>query len=256
MQRSATYSRYTYPLPAKSHNVRYLPSALGNLLQTHWANDRSFNWSWYEQYSNNRMQCRRGPVKQGRSKSNNFWLHHSVKIICNDCRNTVMLSYWVHMQWTSLPKVEADIIRKFGHLCCNISLHLEHQTVSINWSGTLHSIKNRSEKRYWWRVARQRHVSLRGPVQDIAVNVQDVANMAGFTLFKFPISSWNLEGPNVKVWTITDIWMSLYLIGMAFELGGYPAYDNTSPYDTPRLVRSLLSWKEIVFLLSLGLPLS
>lgn len=84
------YIFWVYPY---THNVQYLPPALGNLLQIHSVNDRSLNWSWYEQYTDNSLHCRRGPAKQGRSKST----PPSGQIIRNDCRNIAMLSYWVLM---------------------------------------------------------------------------------------------------------------------------------------------------------------
>lgn len=87
------------PFACNTHNVQYLPPALGNLLQIHSVNDRSLDWSWYEQYTDNRLHCRRGPAKQGRSKST----PPSGQIIRNDCRNIAMLSCWVLMQWWVYP---------------------------------------------------------------------------------------------------------------------------------------------------------
>lgn len=55
------------------------------------------------------------------------------KKLLQEHRHAQLLSAYAVM---SLPDVEGGIFQKFGHCAEDISLHLEHQTLSINGSGS------------------------------------------------------------------------------------------------------------------------
>lgn len=57
-----------------------------------------------------------------------------------------------------------------------------------------------------------------GPVQGFAVNICDVANMANFSAYKFPSTSW--KPPCGRCMEL-------------LELGGFPAYD-LFPHKAPK----------------------
>lgn len=216
----------------KTHNVQYLPLTLGNLLQIHSANDPSFNWSWNQQP----FALSSGPRQTGAQLKQSCLAPPSGQIIRKDWRNTAMLSCWVLMQWRVYPGVEGGIFQKFGH-CAETSgtsnrYQLAWLCVLWNslWEVLLMGISTATKRMF------------EGPVQGIAVNVQDVATMAGFTHHKFPIPSWKGSCDNC-----------MELLNFGGRGGGVPRLWHISPPDgTPKLLRSLFGWRNCA--LSLGLP--